>query len=69
MQASPLFMMALGIISGMETAEVDVVEQDGRRLAAQLEAEPLEVGPAGGADLAAGRRRTGERHLVDARDG
>ena len=31
--------------------QVDVVEEDGGRLAAQLEAEALEVGPAGGADL------------------
>ena len=67
MQASPLFMMALGSIRGMAVVEIGVVEEDGRRLAAQLEADPLEVGPAGGPDLTAGRRRPGERHLVHAR--
>ena len=51
---------------GNGLGQVDVVEQHGRRLPAQLEAEALELLAADGADLLAGHRRTGERHLVDA---
>src|SRR2546430_2043977 len=46
--------------------EVGVVEHDVRRLAAELERQPLEVPGGGALDLAADRRGAGERHLVDA---
>ena len=47
--------------------DVGVIEDDRRRLAAQLEADPLELFAADRGDVPAGRRRTGERDLVHAR--
>ncbi len=45
--------------------DVAVVEQHERRLAAELEEHPLHGGARGRHDLAADRRRAGERHDVD----
>ena len=49
--------------------EVGVVEDDGRRLPAELERDPLDLLPAQAHDPLAGRRRAGERDLVGARVG
>src|SRR4051812_25565511 len=46
--------------------DVDVVEEDRRRLAAELERDPLDLLAADRADPLARRRRSGEADLVDA---
>ena len=45
--------------------QVGVVEDDGGRLAAELERHPLELLAADAGDAPAGSRRAGERDLVD----
>ena len=54
--AWPLFMIALGSSPGIVVGEVGVVEDDRRRLAAELERAALELLAAERGDLLAGRR-------------
>ena len=56
---------AAGIRPGIASAEVGVVEDDRRRLAAELERAALQLLAAQRRDPLAGRGRPGERDLVD----
>ena len=68
MRRAPARCHRLAIFSCSDGAgDVGVVEDDRRRLAAEFEADPLELLAADPGDTAADRRRTGEGHLVDAR--
>ena len=49
-----------------EAGHVGVVEDDGRRLPAELERDPLDLLAAQAHDPLSGRRRSGERDLVGA---
>ena len=67
------------VLAGVEVAggrdaldggvDVGVVEHDDRRLAAELEVDPLEVGGRRAGDLHAGAHRAGDRHHVGDRRG